>query len=84
MRFTREDFEDTDGRLVSLSEQARRSHERWLNRALEREQMGAPMPTIPTRDEREGGFARLMSTSLGRAWAFAWWERTLGSIDAEF
>lgn len=84
MRFIREDSDEVEGRLVSHSERARLSHERWLNRALERERLGHALPTIPTRAEREGGFSRLMSTALGRAWAYAWWEGTLGSLEAEF
>lgn len=84
MRFTRQDFEASDGRLVSRAEIARLAHERWLNKALELEKAGVPIPSIPTRAERDGGFSLLMSTSLGRAWARAWWETTLGAPEVEF
>ena len=39
MRFIREDSDEVEVRLISHSERARLSHERWLNRALERERI---------------------------------------------
>lgn len=84
MRFTSEDYDAAEKPLLSHGERARRYHERWLNRALALERSGAKIPKIPARAEADGGFDRLMSTTLGRAWARSWWETTLSTLEAEF
>ena len=58
-------------RLIPAGERARREHERWLNNAIG----GAygPLPRIPTRLVRDGGFGGLRKTENGRRWADGWW-----------
>lgn len=59
---------------------ARRTHSRWLSRAI---RAGARVPRIPTRRVDEGGFDADMATAEGRAWAREWWEHALASPDPD-
>jgi len=63
----------------SLAEAFRQTHERWLNRAVK--QPGR-YPTIPSLRVDAGGFERLTSTPLGRAWADQWWHETFHSMES--
>lgn len=49
-------------------------HARWLSWALRRPRQ---LPRIPVRKVADGGFARLMATRRGRAYAADWWEDAL-------
>lgn len=67
-----------DGVLLAAGERARLVHERWLNRALA--DRTRSFPIIPTRRVADGGFAKLMATPEGRAWARQWWESALSRV----
>lgn len=56
----------------------RRTHSRWLTRAM---RAGFHAPRIPTRPVEEGGFEPVMTTPEGREWAAAWWEQALATLD---
>lgn len=56
--------------ILEAGELARRVHERWLARALER---GTPYPRIPVRPMITGGFAPMMSRENGVKRAEQWW-----------
>lgn len=58
-------------RLISAGERARREHSAWLTRAMSDPR--ARLPRIPTRPVEEGGFAPVVATRAGRAWAESWW-----------
>jgi len=60
--------------LPPLAVRMRRTHERWLTRALAAE---VPLPRIPARLVSEGGFARELASPAGRRWILRWWEDTL-------
>ena len=59
---------------------ARRTHERWLTKAL---RTGKPNYRIPTRETRLGGFDPLMRTPGGRLWADKWWADAFNSPDSD-
>ncbi|MEO1007303.1 MAG: hypothetical protein AAFX79_01920 [Planctomycetota bacterium] len=67
-------------RPASLAEAFRRTHERWLNRAIRRRR---PYPVIPAIRVDAGGFERLTGTPLGRAWADQWWHDTFRAMDRD-
>ncbi len=67
-------FDDFDVRAAF----ARRLHSSWLTRAI---RAGVKMPRIPTRLVRDGGFAEVVSTPEGRAWADRWWAEALETPD---
>ncbi len=66
--------------FMAAGERARRSHERWLNRAMR--DRTRVYPTIPLRRVADGGFAPVTSTREGRAWADMWWQVTLDQVDS--
>lgn len=72
-------FVQGDSWRDSLAESMRRTHARWLTRALRT--TPARMHRIPRRRVDEGGFDRLMRTRAGRAWADRWWERAFDAAD---
>lgn len=57
---------------------ARRVHEVWLSRAVE---AGRAYPQIPLRAVSEGGYAEVVSSAAGRAWADGWWSQALELVD---
>jgi hypothetical protein len=68
--------------LLARGEAMRALHSRWLTRALQR---GARPPRIPTRKVDPtggGGWATLMATPEGRAWAEEFWQQTLDHPEA--
>ncbi len=69
----------TDYWRDTLAESMRRTHARWLTRAIR----AAPARSfrIPRRRVDEGGFDRLMRTRAGRDWADRWWERAFDAAD---
>jgi hypothetical protein len=62
------------------SEQFRRVHERWLNRALTAAQ---PIPRIPLRRADRGGFDRLLNRPGGRQLAERWWSLAMALSDLD-
>lgn len=70
--FAREDYE-------ARGEAMRRVHSAWLTRMLRR---GNRAARIPTRLVDQDGYAPLMATVEGRAWAAEFWEKVLGEDDA--
>ncbi|MEQ8844766.1 MAG: hypothetical protein RIB58_07910 [Phycisphaerales bacterium] len=65
---------------LSLAEAFRLTHERWLNRAVKHPKR---YPTIPSLRVDAGGFDRLTSSPLGRAWADQWWHDTFRSMEKD-
>lgn len=59
---------------LSPGERMVMEHARWLSWALRHRRR---LPRIPVRKVSEGGFARLMATRRGRAFAADWWEDAL-------
>lgn len=59
---------------------ARNLHSVWLTKAL---RSGRPMPRIPTRLVRDGGFDRELATPDGRRWAEEWWYKTLEETELD-
>ena len=57
---------------------ARRHTERWLTK-----HMAAPVPRIPARSEKEGGYDELRRTAEGRQWAEDFWNLTLDNLDPD-
>jgi len=53
-------------------------HARWLSWALRK---GRRMPRIPVRKVSDGGFARMMATRRGRAYASNWWGEALDRVE---
>ncbi len=60
--------------LGDLGAAMRRTHGRWLSRAVA---SPAPLPRIPTIAVRDGGFDPIVAHPDARAWAEAWWDQTL-------
>jgi hypothetical protein len=54
-------------------------HSVWLTKALQR---GSRPPRIPTRKVEDGGWAKLMETPEGRAWAEEFWQGALEHPEA--
>ncbi|MFU8828244.1 MAG: hypothetical protein ACNA8P_02315 [Phycisphaerales bacterium] len=68
--------------LLEAGERARLVHSMWLTHHLRgRSSTGggepgrplAGIPEIPSRKVVDGGFAEIMATPLGKAWAEDWW-----------
>lgn len=64
--------------LRELGTRARKTHEDWLNRALD-EPDGA-IPRIPSKRADFGGWERLLATPTGRRRAERWWEVALARV----
>lgn len=68
--------------LMARGEAMRGFHSRWLTNALK---VGSRPPRIPTRKVEPGGgggWATMMDTPEGRAWAEEFWEQTLNHPEA--
>lgn len=68
--------------VMEAGERARLVHSVWLTHYLvgrSRLGSGSPgraadgLPEIPSRRVADGGFADILATPLGRAWAEDWW-----------
>jgi hypothetical protein len=68
----------TRGDLNDRGAVMRRVHSRWLSRAID---TPLALPRIPTIAVDRGGFEPITDTAGGRAWADAWWGRTLDRDD---
>jgi hypothetical protein len=64
--------------LTSKAHAFRRTHERWLSRALRSQ---TPMPRIPLRRVDEGGFDDLLARPRGREVASRWWRMAFARIE---
>lgn len=62
---------------LSRAEAIRRTHERWLTRALGTRR---ELPRIPVRRVDEGGFEAMMADPAGRLMARAWWDAALEKV----
>jgi hypothetical protein len=76
--------------LLEAGEKARMTHSLWLTHHLVGRNgigSGQPgrvvpgIPEIPSRKVSDGGFARIMATPLGRAWAEDWWNGAMDCIE---
>lgn len=65
--------------LIARGEAMRALHSLWLTKALK---AGSRPPRIPTRKVDQGGWATMMETPEGRAWAEEFWEQTLNHPEA--
>jgi len=63
--------------LSSKAAAFRRTHERWLTRAL---RSGMPLPRIPLRRVDEGGFEELLARPRGREVAARWWRMAFARL----
>lgn len=63
--------------FLTRAEVIRRTHERWLTRALK---SGRDYPRIPIRPVSQGGFSSLMENPAGRLMARAWWDAALEHV----
>ena len=63
--------------LTSKAEAFRRTHERWLSRAI---RSAMPVVRIPIRRVDAGGFDDLLSRPRGREAAGRWWRRALARL----
>lgn len=75
--------------LLEAGEKARMTHSLWLTHHLVgRSSIGSgfpgrvvgQVPEIPSRKVEDGGFARIMATPLGKAWAEDWWNIAMEQI----
>lgn len=63
----------------SAAEAMKRTHARWLTRALRSPRSRSFR--IPTRRVDAGGFEELVRTEAGRAWADRWWSDAMQAAD---
>lgn len=63
----------------SAAETMKRTHARWLTRALRSPRSRGFR--IPTRRVDAGGFDGLVRTEAGRAWAERWWLDAMQAAD---
>jgi hypothetical protein len=66
--------------LEAAARAMRDLHARWLTRAL---QHGRRPPRIPVRKVSEGGWAALMATPEGKAWAEEFWQGAFEHPDTD-
>ena len=64
--------------LSSKADAFRRTHERWLSRALH---SPTSPPRIPIRRVDEGGFDSLLSRPRGQEVAARWWRMAFARVD---
>ncbi len=76
--------------LLEAGEKARMVHSLWLtHHIVGRKGIGSGdpgrvignLPEIPCRKVSDGGFARIMATPLGRAWAEDWWNGAMDQVE---
>ncbi len=62
---------------ASKAQAFRRTHERWLTRAVA---AATPAPRIPVRRVDDGGFDDLTATPRGREVAGRWWRMAFSKV----
>lgn len=65
-------------RLETAAEKARRLHSAWLTHALNDP---SALPRIPVRPVSRGGFAAIVASPGGRAWADRWWSGAFHQVE---